>query len=96
MEPSVILVEDIERVFVKKSSGSERMDRKRLRKEIPKLVRNVFIDDRIMMIGTSSAPWECDQKVDTLRGFSIELFQNVPIILELGSVFPAHDRHTAT
>ncbi len=74
----MILVEDIERVFVKKSSGSERMDRKRLRKEIPKLVRNVFIDDRIMMIGTSSAPWECDQKVDATRGFFIEFLQQFP------------------
>jgi hypothetical protein len=96
VEPSVILVEDIERVFVKKSSGSERMDRKRLRKEIPKLVRNVFIDDRIMMIGTSSAPWECDQKVDATRGFSMKFFQHFSIILEFGSMFPAHDRHTTT
>ena len=64
LEPSIILVEDIDRVFVKKSSGSDRNDRKRMRKEIPKLVKNcVFVEDRIMLIGTSSTPWECDQKV---------------------------------
>jgi len=65
LQPSVILIEDVERVYMKKSGGrsAQRWDMRRMRKELPKIVRSVVVDDRVLLVGTTTTPWECEQRV---------------------------------
>lgn len=70
MQPSVIVVEDVDRLFMKKSVRSERWDMRRMRKELPKILRAIVPEDRVLLVGTSSCPWECDQRVQILNKIS--------------------------
>lgn len=62
LQPSVIIIEDVDRLFMKKSVRSERWDMRRMRKELPKILRAIVPEDRVLLIGTSTTPWECDQR----------------------------------
>ena len=59
----MIVIEDVDRLFMKKSARSERWDMRRMRKELPKILRAIVPEDRVLLIGTSTTPWECDQRV---------------------------------
>lgn len=63
LQPTVIVIEDVDRLFMKKSVRSERWDMRRMRKELPKILRAIVPEDRVLLIGTSTTPWECDQRV---------------------------------
>lgn len=52
-----------EKPFVKKVPKSDKTDPKRLKKDLSKLVKNITNEDRVILIGTSSSPWEGDQKL---------------------------------
>lgn len=62
-QPSVIYMGDAERPFMKKIPKTDRTDPKRLKKDLPKLIKNIAVEDRVIFIGTSNLPWEADQKL---------------------------------
>lgn len=68
LQPSVIVIEDVDRLFMKKSVRMERWDMRRMRKELPKILRAIVPEDRVLLVGTSATPWECDQRVEFLFG----------------------------
>lgn len=47
--------------FMKKVPKGDRTDPKRLKKDLPKLIKNICAEDRVIFIGTSSAPWEAGE-----------------------------------
>lgn len=55
-------MDDAEKLFVKKIAKTDKTDPKRLKKDLPKLVKSIMGEDRILLIGTSSKPWDGDQK----------------------------------
>lgn len=76
LQPSVIVIEDVDRLFMKKSVRMERWDMRRMRKELPKILRAIGPEDRVLLVGTSSTPWECDQRVNLMRFKSIFAFRH--------------------
>jgi len=62
LQPSVVFIDQAEKTFIKKVSKTDKSDPKRLRKDLPKLVKNIAPEDQMILIGNSRAPWECDQK----------------------------------
>lgn len=63
LQPAVIYMGDAEKPFMKKIPKSDRTDPKRLKKDLPKLIKNLGPEDRVIFIGTSLCPWEADQKL---------------------------------
>lgn len=63
LQPCVIFMGNAEAPFMKKVPKGDRTDPKRLKKDLPKLVKNIAEEDRVLLIGTSCAPWEADQKL---------------------------------
>lgn len=63
LQPSVIFMDDAEKPFMKKVPKGDRTDPKRLKKDLPKLIKNIAAEDKVIFIGTSAAPWEADQKL---------------------------------
>lgn len=63
LQPSVIFMDGAEKPFVKKVPKTDKTDPKRLKKDLPKLVKNITNEERVILIGTSSFPWEGDQKL---------------------------------
>lgn len=52
-----------EKPFVKKVPKTDKTDPKRLKKDLSKLVKSFTNEDRVILIGTSRSPWDCDQKL---------------------------------
>ncbi|XP_063931355.1 dynein regulatory complex protein 11 [Zophobas morio] len=63
LQPSVIYMDSAERPFVKKIPKTDKTDPKRLKKDLPKIVKNFSPEDRVILVGVSSCPWESDQKL---------------------------------
>ncbi|KAB0795971.1 hypothetical protein PPYR_10032 [Photinus pyralis] len=63
LPPAVIYMDNAERPFVKKIPKTDTTDPKRLKKDLPKIVKGFSSDERIMLIGVTSCPWESDQKL---------------------------------
>nr|XP_033333762.1 dynein regulatory complex protein 11 isoform X2 [Megalopta genalis] len=63
LQPSVIFMDAAEKPFVKKVPKTDKTDPKRLKKDLPKLVKNITNEDRVILIGTTSSPWDGDQKL---------------------------------
>ncbi|CAH1155617.1 unnamed protein product [Phaedon cochleariae] len=63
LQPSVIYMDCAERPFVKKIPKTDKTDPKRLKKDLPKMIKNFSPEDRVILIGSTSCPWECDQKL---------------------------------
>ena len=42
---------------------TDKTDPRRLRKELPKILKNISPEDKIVLIGLTNAPWNCDLKV---------------------------------
>ncbi|XP_078041625.1 dynein regulatory complex protein 11 [Augochlora pura] len=63
LQPSVIFMDTAEKPFVKKVPKTDKTDPKRLKKDLPKLVKNITNEDRVIFIGTTSFPWDADQKL---------------------------------
>ena len=62
LQPSVIFIDQAEKTFVKKVAKTDKSDPKRLKKDLPKLVKALCPDEQVMLIGASRIPWECEQK----------------------------------
>lgn len=56
-------MDDAEKPFVKKVAKTDKTDPKRLRKDLPKLVKSITGEERILFIGTSNKPWDGDPKL---------------------------------
>ena len=70
LQPAVIFIDQAEKTFLKKVAKTDKSDPKRLKKDLPRLVRSLASEDRIMLIGASRTPWECEQKVFELIIYS--------------------------
>ncbi|KAJ4427993.1 hypothetical protein ANN_24006 [Periplaneta americana] len=62
LQPSVIYMDGAEKPFLKKVPKTDKTDPKRLKKDLPKIVKGISQDDQIILIGVSRCPWDCDQK----------------------------------
>ncbi|XP_058792591.1 dynein regulatory complex protein 11 isoform X2 [Phymastichus coffea] len=63
LQPSVIFMDGAEKPFVKKVPKTDKTDPKRLKKDLPKFIKSITNEDRVILIGTSRSPWEGDQKL---------------------------------
>ncbi|XP_076272045.1 dynein regulatory complex protein 11 isoform X2 [Rhynchophorus ferrugineus] len=63
LQPSIIFMDNAERPFVKKIPKTDKTDPKRLKKDLPKIVKNFSTEDRVILIGTTNCPWDSDQKL---------------------------------
>lgn len=63
LQPCVIFMDNAEAPFMKKVPKGDKTDPKRLKKDLPKLIKNIAEEDRVLFIGTTSAPWEADQRL---------------------------------
>nr|XP_020468742.1 IQ and AAA domain-containing protein 1-like isoform X2 [Monopterus albus] len=63
LQPSVIRIEDAEKMFYKKVPKEEReLDPKRLKKDLLKYIKMIKADDRILIVGTTKDPQSADIK----------------------------------
>ncbi|OAF66774.1 IQ and AAA domain-containing protein 1 [Intoshia linei] len=62
LQPSVIWIDNCEKMFKKKIPKADTSDPKRIRKELPKAIKNIKSTDRILVIGTSNCPYDADIK----------------------------------
>ncbi|KAK2835493.1 hypothetical protein Q5P01_015977 [Channa striata] len=63
LQPSVILIEDAEKMFYKKVPRDEKeLDPKRLKKDLPKSLKLIKGDDRVLIVGTTKDPQSADIK----------------------------------
>ncbi|RZF48213.1 hypothetical protein LSTR_LSTR006180 [Laodelphax striatellus] len=62
LQPSVIYMDGAEKPFLKKVPKTDKTDPKRLKKDLPKLLKSISLEDQVLMLGVSHCPWECDQK----------------------------------
>ena len=67
LQPAVIWIDSAEKTFVKKVPKTDKTEPKRLKKELPKLLKALTPADRLLLVGTSETPWEADQKVNARR-----------------------------
>ncbi|XP_066589498.1 dynein regulatory complex protein 11 [Prorops nasuta] len=63
LQPSIIFMDGAEKPFMKKVAKNDKTDPKRLKKDLPKLVKGITNEDRVILIGTSSCPWDGDPKL---------------------------------
>ncbi|XP_076682815.1 dynein regulatory complex protein 11 isoform X2 [Andrena cerasifolii] len=63
LQPAVIFMDGAEKPFAKKVSKMDKTDPKRLKKDLPKLIKSITCEDRVILVGTSSFPWDGDQKL---------------------------------
>ena len=66
IQPAVVFIDQAEKTFIKKVSKTDKSDPKRLKKDLPRLVKSFASEDCVMLIGASRCPWECEQKGLTL------------------------------
>ncbi|KAE8744483.1 hypothetical protein FOCC_FOCC008871 [Frankliniella occidentalis] len=62
LQPSVIFMDCAEKPFLKKVPKTDKTDPKRLKKDLPKLIKSIGPEDQVLLLGISRSPWECDQK----------------------------------
>ncbi|XP_047442211.1 dynein regulatory complex protein 11 isoform X2 [Mugil cephalus] len=63
LQPSVIWIEDAEKMFYKKVPKEEKeLDPKRLKKDLPKSLKLIKGEDRVLVIGTTKDPLSADIK----------------------------------
>ncbi|CAI9720153.1 regulatory complex 11-like [Octopus vulgaris] len=62
LQPSVIYIGDCERMAKRKIPKSDPTNPKRLAKEMPKFLKTVKPEDRLLLVGTSRCPYEGEMK----------------------------------
>lgn len=63
LQPSVIWIEDTEKMFYKKVPKEEKeLDPKRLKKDLPKFLKLIKGEDRVLIVGTTKDPISADIK----------------------------------
>lgn len=61
--PAIIYLENAEMVFAKKIPKDDLSDPKRIKKDLLKQYKSLSADQRVMIIGTSTKPWDGEAKV---------------------------------
>ena len=62
MQPSVVYIGDAEKTFMKKVPKTDKTDPKRLKKDLPKILKTLKPEDRVMIVGTSKSPFDAEVK----------------------------------
>nr|XP_015214021.1 PREDICTED: IQ and AAA domain-containing protein 1 isoform X2 [Lepisosteus oculatus] len=63
LQPSVVWIGDAEKTFYKKVPKPEKeMEPKRLKKDLPKILKSIKPEDRVLIVGTTHRPYEADLK----------------------------------
>ncbi|KAA0190040.1 IQ and AAA domain-containing protein 1, partial [Fasciolopsis buskii] len=60
LPPSVIMVNDCEKMMKRKIPKTDLTDPKRLKKELPKAMKVLRPEDRVLLVGCSSAPFDAE------------------------------------
>ncbi|XP_003798312.3 IQ and AAA domain-containing protein 1 [Otolemur garnettii] len=61
LQPSVVWIGDTEKTFYKKVPNAEKMnDPKRLKRQLPKILKLLKPDDRILIVGTTKRPFDAE------------------------------------
>ncbi|MBZ3886215.1 IQ and AAA domain-containing protein 1 [Sciurus carolinensis] len=61
LQPSVVWIQDTEKIFYRKIPNTEkRNEPKRLKKQLPKLLKLLKPDDRILIVGTTQRPFDAE------------------------------------
>lgn len=63
LQPAIIFIDNAERMFARKVMRTDKSEPRRLKKELPRLIKAISDHDRLMIIGTTSSPWDADQKL---------------------------------
>ncbi|KAJ3220708.1 Dynein regulatory complex protein 11 [Clydaea vesicula] len=61
--PSIIYIDNIELIFAKKIPKDDQTDPKRIKKDLLKNLKSLTNLDRVILIGSTSKPWEAELKV---------------------------------
>ncbi|XP_039272100.1 dynein regulatory complex protein 11-like isoform X2 [Styela clava] len=62
LQPSVIFIGGCEKTFVKKAPKGDKTDPKRLKKDLPKILKGFKPEDRVVLVGTSVSPFDAELK----------------------------------
>lgn len=81
LQPSVVFIEGGEKPFYKKVPKAEKQDNpKLLKKQLPKLVKTVTPEDRVLFLATADNPWMGQAKSivsATEKPYAVHIVQKV-------------------
>ncbi|XP_045585000.1 IQ and AAA domain-containing protein 1-like isoform X2 [Procambarus clarkii] len=62
LQPTLVMIDAADKMFMKKVPKTDKSDPRRLKKEMPRMLKSLGPEDRIVFIGITNAPWNCDAK----------------------------------
>eukprot|EP00112_Aurelia_sp_Birch-Aquarium-sp1_P000787 Seg1077.3 transcript_id=Seg1077.3/GoldUCD/mRNA.D3Y31 product="Dynein regulatory complex protein 11" protein_id=Seg1077.3/GoldUCD/D3Y31 len=62
LPPSVVYIGDCEKTFLKKVPKTDKTEPKRLKKDLPKILKGLKPEDRVLVVGTSRTPFSGEVK----------------------------------
>ncbi|XP_042218505.1 IQ and AAA domain-containing protein 1-like isoform X2 [Homarus americanus] len=62
LQPTLIMIDAADKMFLKKVPKTDKSDPRRLKKEMPRMLKSLGPEDKIVFVGISNAPWNCDAK----------------------------------